>query len=140
MECVNLLDKDIPKKVTEYIVRHYNRSVNPYNTLFIDALSSIVSNASEVLLKASQKTIEKTTEVKGHEPDIDAITLSTWLSRYRLYADNYDITSILVFARLVLLNSMIRGLVWIENVGQNMVVFRTEGGSRFTLTKFGVFY
>ncbi len=139
-EMVSLIGGDVVRKVTQYIVEHGTESANPYNMLFVKALSSVIPNAHELIFNAAQTTVGKTIEVKGEEPDIDARTLAEWLSRYRGYADDASLTSAFVFARLVLLEAMLRGDAWVDQVGQNMVVIATEGGGKFKLTKFGVLY
>ncbi len=137
---VSLIAGDIYRRVAEYIVTHSSESIHPYNNLFYKALSNAIPNAAELIYRAAQKTIEKTIEVKGSEPDVSVNTLVEWLSRYRFHGDDLDTTSALVFARLVLLESMLQGMAWVDQVGQGMVVIAVEGGSKYKLTRFGVLY
>ncbi len=139
-EAGSLIAEGLYKQVAKYIVEHSVETVNPYNELFLRALESVTPNAAELLYRAAETTIEKTVEVKGYEPGIDAGTLVEWLGRYRDYADDAELATVSVFTRLTLLDAMLRGDAWIDQVGQNLVVIETEGGSRFTLTKSGILY
>ncbi len=137
-EAGSLLAGDLDKRIAKYIVEHREEiRENLYNDLFLRALESAVPDADELLRRAAEATIEKTVEVKGSEPGIDAGTLVEWLGRYRDYADDERYASLSAFTRLVLLDSMLRGDAWIDEVRQHDVVVATGEGVRFRLSRFG---
>jgi len=126
-----LTSKDTVEKVAKAIEKNEYTASGYHNIVFAMAIKEAGFDPYEILREAAEKLIEATRMETGEEPPVHEEVIVSWLAawRERVHAPS-DLLKIIVYLRLAVIRRMIRGEMWIDEVGENVIVI-TDGKTSY---------
>jgi len=132
LEEINELSLKISKLILEDPQLRYLR-LRSDNCCFLLAMKKAgIENAREIIDEAANVLIENTIKRYGRRPPILKEEIALWLSAWREIEQDLNLVQLSVARRLILMRMMVRGEMWIKEVGQNIVVI-TNGEATYKL-------